>query len=98
MVGSFVLAGFLCCMSLPLLALDNTLSASSKTVSWGHYGVQKAALRSRAAILFGFRLSRRAGRQTGWWGGESRLRTFLPITMRYTKTRRPRTKARGDTF
>ncbi len=44
MRGSFVLAGVLLCSSLPLLASDYTLSASSKTVSWGHYGVQKAAL------------------------------------------------------
>src|SRR5260370_37129915 len=41
---SLLLTGVLLCNFLPLLAEDHTLLATSKTVSWGHYGGEKAAL------------------------------------------------------
>ncbi len=41
---SYVLAGLMLVGSLPLMAADHTLLATSKTVSWGHYGGQKAAI------------------------------------------------------
>ena len=41
---SFLLAGLLAYSSVTLFAADYTLLASSKTVSWGHYGGQKAAI------------------------------------------------------
>src|SRR5450756_1447659 len=45
---SFLLAGLLLGHSISLLAADYTLLATSKTVSWGHYGVQKAAITVRS--------------------------------------------------
>src|SRR6266446_10658236 len=41
---SLLLTGVLLCKFLPLPAEDHTLLATSKTVSWGHYGGEKAAL------------------------------------------------------
>ena len=41
---SLLFTGVLLGSSLPLLAADHTLLATSKTVSWGHYGLEKAAI------------------------------------------------------
>ena len=41
---SLLFTGVLLGSSLPLLAAEHTLLATSKTVSWGHYGGEKAAI------------------------------------------------------